>query len=134
MEEEADADAVCPVKSDAGDEFMEAVYNVLSSLNNVPKALTLALETYFDRGHLWDYLYSPAGIETSLLLYRTYILHWSALFCRHSRAHNAGCRLRFQRKALKKPTVDVGGLRTLRLESLTLVFQPLTHTFLVNKL
>ncbi|XP_045082705.1 uncharacterized protein KIAA0825 homolog [Coregonus clupeaformis] len=60
MEEEADADAVSPVKSDAGDEFMEAVYNVLSSLNNVPKALTLALETYFDRGHLWDYLYSLA--------------------------------------------------------------------------
>ncbi|XP_031686286.1 uncharacterized protein KIAA0825 homolog [Oncorhynchus kisutch] len=60
MEEEADADAVSPVKSDAGDEFMEAVYNVLSSLNNVPKALTLALGTYFDRGHLWDYLYSPA--------------------------------------------------------------------------
>nr|XP_023835025.1 uncharacterized protein KIAA0825 homolog [Salvelinus alpinus] len=60
MEEEADADAVSPVKSDAGDEFMEAMYNVLSSLNNFPKALTLALETYFDRGHLWDYLYSLA--------------------------------------------------------------------------
>lgn len=125
MEEEADADAVSPVKSDAGDEFMEAMYNVLSSLNNFPKALTLALETYFDRGHLWDYLYSLAGTQTSLLIEpvfnRTCILHWSALYCRHSRAHNAGYRLRFQRNALKKPTVEDGSLHILWLESLNVV-------------
>ena len=34
---------------------------------------------------------------------------------------------------LSGPTVEVGGLHTLRLKSLKLVFQPL-HKFLVNKL
>ncbi|KPP78012.1 hypothetical protein Z043_102516, partial [Scleropages formosus] len=41
-----------------GDAFMEAVFSVLTTLNNIPRALALVLETYFDKRHLWDHLYS----------------------------------------------------------------------------
>ncbi|KAI4876814.1 hypothetical protein NFI96_033601, partial [Prochilodus magdalenae] len=44
----------------AAAEFMEAVFSILSSLNNVPRALALALEGYLDRRHLWDHFYSLA--------------------------------------------------------------------------
>ncbi|XP_034152494.1 uncharacterized protein KIAA0825 homolog isoform X2 [Esox lucius] len=53
-----DVGAVSPVRSGKGDSFMEAVFGVLSSLNNVPKALTLALETYLHKGRVWGHLYS----------------------------------------------------------------------------
>ncbi|KAL0979780.1 hypothetical protein UPYG_G00189550 [Umbra pygmaea] len=42
------------------DVFVEAVFNVLSSLNNMPKALTLTLEEYFHKGHVWNHLYNLA--------------------------------------------------------------------------
>lgn len=99
---EEEADAVSSVKSQAGDEFMDVVFNVLSSLNNVPNVLTLALETYFDRGHFWDYT-AWQVFDPSLLLYSTCILHCSALYFRHFGEHNAGYRLSFQRETLKKP-------------------------------
>ncbi|XP_066511134.1 uncharacterized protein KIAA0825-like isoform X2 [Hoplias malabaricus] len=41
-------------------EFVEAVFTILSSLNNIPKALAQALEGYLDRRHLWDHFYSLA--------------------------------------------------------------------------
>ncbi|KAG9261881.1 hypothetical protein AMEX_G25492 [Astyanax mexicanus] len=44
----------------AAAEFVEAIFSILSSLNNVPRALALALEGYLDRRHLWDHFYSLA--------------------------------------------------------------------------
>ncbi|XP_017546621.2 uncharacterized protein KIAA0825 homolog isoform X3 [Pygocentrus nattereri] len=44
----------------AAAEFVEAVFTILSSLNNVPRALALALEGYLDRRHLWDHFYNLA--------------------------------------------------------------------------
>lgn len=48
---------------EAAAEFVEAIFAVLSSLNNVPRALALVLEDYLDRRHLWDHFYSLAGIK-----------------------------------------------------------------------
>ncbi|XP_018614746.2 uncharacterized protein KIAA0825 homolog isoform X1 [Scleropages formosus] len=45
-----------------GDAFMEAVFSVLTTLNNIPRALALVLETYFDKRHLWDHLYSMTDV------------------------------------------------------------------------
>ncbi|KAJ8006140.1 hypothetical protein DPEC_G00125150 [Dallia pectoralis] len=55
---EADVGALSSVRSNTGGTFMEAVFSVLSSLNQVPDALTKALETYFHRGRVWGLLYS----------------------------------------------------------------------------
>ncbi|KAM3867569.1 uncharacterized protein KIAA0825 homolog [Diretmus argenteus] len=44
----------------AGDDFMVVLFNLLTSLNNVPKALTQALEPYLDRGQIWEHLYTLA--------------------------------------------------------------------------
>ncbi|XP_060762922.1 uncharacterized protein KIAA0825 homolog [Neoarius graeffei] len=44
----------------AAAEFVEAIFALLSSLNNVPRALALVLEGYLDRRHLWDHFCSLA--------------------------------------------------------------------------
>uniref|UniRef100_A0A3B5MMB4 Uncharacterized protein n=1 Tax=Xiphophorus couchianus TaxID=32473 RepID=A0A3B5MMB4_9TELE len=45
----------------AGDDFIVALFNLFSCLNNVPKALTQALQPYLERAHIWKYLYTLAG-------------------------------------------------------------------------
>ncbi|XP_056314448.1 uncharacterized protein KIAA0825 homolog [Danio aesculapii] len=44
----------------AAEEFLEAVFAILSSLNHFPRALTRALEGYLDRRHLWEHFYNLA--------------------------------------------------------------------------
>ncbi|XP_070690225.1 uncharacterized protein KIAA0825 homolog [Pempheris klunzingeri] len=44
----------------AGDDFVVALLNLFSCLNNVPKALTQALQPYLERAHIWEHLYSLA--------------------------------------------------------------------------
>ncbi|XP_066567941.1 uncharacterized protein KIAA0825 homolog isoform X2 [Amia ocellicauda] len=39
-------------------QLTRAMFMVLSSLNDLPKCLSTALEGYFDRNHLWDYVYN----------------------------------------------------------------------------
>ncbi|XP_062873932.1 uncharacterized protein KIAA0825 homolog [Trichomycterus rosablanca] len=53
---------VSPEDQNAGAEFVEAIFTVLSSLNNFPRALTLVLEDYLDKKHLWDHFYSLADV------------------------------------------------------------------------
>ncbi|XP_063346069.1 uncharacterized protein KIAA0825 homolog isoform X2 [Pelmatolapia mariae] len=43
-----------------GDDFMMSLFNLFSCLNNVPKALTLALQPYLERAHIWEHLYTLA--------------------------------------------------------------------------
>ncbi len=45
----------------AGDDFIVALFNLLSCLNNVPKALTQVLQPYLERAHIWEHLYTLAG-------------------------------------------------------------------------
>ncbi|XP_063346071.1 uncharacterized protein KIAA0825 homolog isoform X4 [Pelmatolapia mariae] len=45
-----------------GDDFMMSLFNLFSCLNNVPKALTLALQPYLERAHIWEHLYTLAAI------------------------------------------------------------------------
>ncbi|XP_007562817.1 uncharacterized protein KIAA0825 homolog isoform X1 [Poecilia formosa] len=45
----------------AGDDFIVALFNLFSCLNNVPKALTQALQPYLEKAHIWKYLYKLAG-------------------------------------------------------------------------
>lgn len=52
----------------AGDDFMMSLFNLFSCLNNVPKALTQALQPYLERAHIWEHLYTLAGKVTTLLL------------------------------------------------------------------
>ncbi|CAL8346834.1 unnamed protein product [Lota lota] len=49
---------VSPEDSEAGSDFVAALFNLLSVLSAVPQALTQALEPYLDRGHVWEHLYS----------------------------------------------------------------------------
>ncbi|XP_056150158.1 uncharacterized protein KIAA0825 homolog [Lampris incognitus] len=51
---------VSPKNSKAGDDFMVVLFSLLCSLNDVPKALTQALEPYLDRRHIWEHLYMLA--------------------------------------------------------------------------
>nr|XP_020450251.1 uncharacterized protein KIAA0825 homolog [Monopterus albus] len=44
----------------AGDNFIVALFNLFSCLNNVPKALTQAFQPYLERVHIWEYLYTLA--------------------------------------------------------------------------
>ncbi|XP_016093785.1 uncharacterized protein KIAA0825 isoform X1 [Sinocyclocheilus grahami] len=44
----------------ATEEFLEAVFSVLSSLNYLPRVLTRALEGYLDQRHLWEHFYNLA--------------------------------------------------------------------------
>uniref|UniRef100_A0AAX7VDN2 KIAA0825 n=1 Tax=Astatotilapia calliptera TaxID=8154 RepID=A0AAX7VDN2_ASTCA len=44
----------------AGDDFMMSLFNLFSCLNNVPKALTQALQPYLERAHIWEHLYTLA--------------------------------------------------------------------------
>ncbi|XP_036953072.1 uncharacterized protein KIAA0825 homolog isoform X5 [Acanthopagrus latus] len=44
----------------AGDDFIVALFNLFSCLNNVPKALTQALQTYLERAQIWEHLYTLA--------------------------------------------------------------------------
>lgn len=53
---------VSPEAQEAAAEFVGAIFAILSSLNNVPKALALVLEGYLDRRHLWDHFCNLAGI------------------------------------------------------------------------
>lgn len=53
---------VSPEAQEAAAEFVEAIFAILSSLNNVPRALALVLEGYLDRRHLWDHFCSLAGM------------------------------------------------------------------------
>ncbi|XP_041856259.1 uncharacterized protein KIAA0825 homolog isoform X2 [Melanotaenia boesemani] len=51
---------ITPVNCKAGDDFIVALFNVLSSLNNIPKALTQAFQPYLERAHIWEHLYTLA--------------------------------------------------------------------------
>ncbi|XP_042344132.1 uncharacterized protein KIAA0825 homolog isoform X2 [Plectropomus leopardus] len=42
----------------AGDDFIVALFNLFSCLNNVPKALTQFLQPYLERAHIWEHLYT----------------------------------------------------------------------------
>ncbi|PWA19513.1 hypothetical protein CCH79_00006814 [Gambusia affinis] len=44
----------------AGNDFIVALFNLFSCLNNVPKALTQALQPYLEKAHIWKYLYTLA--------------------------------------------------------------------------
>ncbi|CAK6950129.1 uncharacterized protein KIAA0825 homolog [Scomber scombrus] len=44
----------------AGDDFIVALFNIFTCLNNVPKALTQALEPYLERVNIWEHLYTLA--------------------------------------------------------------------------
>ncbi|XP_026787076.3 uncharacterized protein KIAA0825 homolog isoform X1 [Pangasianodon hypophthalmus] len=60
---------VSPEAQEAAAEFVEAIFAILSSLNNVPRALALVLEGYLDRRHLWDHFCSladPVKVEPVL--------------------------------------------------------------------
>ncbi|TRY62485.1 hypothetical protein DNTS_026134 [Danionella cerebrum] len=55
----------------AGDEFLEAVFAILSSINSHPRALFQALESYLDRRHLWEHFYSLAdSSKEELVLFK----------------------------------------------------------------
>lgn len=45
----------------AGDDFLVALLNIFSCLNNVPNALTQVLQPYLERAHIWEHLYTLAG-------------------------------------------------------------------------
>ncbi|CAG5922288.1 unnamed protein product [Menidia menidia] len=49
-----------PKNSKAGDDFILALFSLLSCLNNVPKALTQAFQPYLERAHIWEHLYTLA--------------------------------------------------------------------------
>lgn len=50
----------------AGDDFVVALFNVFSSMNSVPKALTLVLEPYLEQAQVWDHLHTLGGkVEAS---------------------------------------------------------------------
>ncbi|XP_060740365.1 uncharacterized protein KIAA0825 homolog [Tachysurus vachellii] len=51
---------VSPEAQEAAAEFVEAIFAVLSSLNNIPRALARVLEGYLERRHLWDHFCSLA--------------------------------------------------------------------------
>ncbi|XP_028312858.1 uncharacterized protein KIAA0825 homolog isoform X3 [Gouania willdenowi] len=51
--------------SKAGDDFICALFNILSSLNTVPKALTHALQSYLEKAHVWEHLYTLADATNS---------------------------------------------------------------------
>ncbi|KAF5904754.1 uncharacterized protein DAT39_005476, partial [Clarias magur] len=60
---------VSPEAQEAAAEFVEAIFAILSSLNNIPRALALVLEGYLDRRHLWDHfccLADPVKVEPVL--------------------------------------------------------------------
>uniref|UniRef100_A0A3Q0RER4 Uncharacterized protein n=1 Tax=Amphilophus citrinellus TaxID=61819 RepID=A0A3Q0RER4_AMPCI len=44
---------------------MVSLFNLFSYLNNVPKALTQALQPYLERSHIWEHLYTLAGKVTT---------------------------------------------------------------------
>ncbi|KAM9360075.1 uncharacterized protein KIAA0825 homolog [Symphorus nematophorus] len=44
----------------AGDDFIVALFNLFSCLNNVPKALTQVLQPYLERAQIWEHLYTLA--------------------------------------------------------------------------
>ncbi|KAM8760635.1 uncharacterized protein KIAA0825 homolog isoform 2-T2 [Acanthopagrus schlegelii] len=48
------------VSCKAGDDFIVALFNLFSCLNNVPKALTQALQPYLERAQIWEHLYTLA--------------------------------------------------------------------------
>ncbi|KAK1792179.1 hypothetical protein P4O66_012136, partial [Electrophorus voltai] len=60
---------VSPEAQQAADEFVEAVFAILSSLNSVPRALALVLEDYLDRTHQWERFHSLA-VEEEPSLFR----------------------------------------------------------------
>ncbi|XP_061906965.1 uncharacterized protein KIAA0825 homolog isoform X2 [Entelurus aequoreus] len=47
-----------PEHRQAGDSFVDALFNIYTCLNDVPTALTQALEPYLDSAHVWEHLYS----------------------------------------------------------------------------
>ncbi|XP_069555977.1 uncharacterized protein KIAA0825 homolog [Brachyistius frenatus] len=52
----------------AGDDFIVALFNLFSCLNNVPKALTQALQPYLERAHIWEHLYTLADTTQTVPL------------------------------------------------------------------
>ncbi|KAM4577001.1 uncharacterized protein KIAA0825 homolog isoform 1-T1 [Odontesthes bonariensis] len=49
-----------PENCKAGDDFIVALFSLLSCLNYVPKALTQAFQPYLERAHIWEHLYTLA--------------------------------------------------------------------------
>ncbi|XP_042276768.1 uncharacterized protein KIAA0825 homolog isoform X3 [Thunnus maccoyii] len=50
----------------AGDDFIVALFNIFTCLNNVPKALTQALQPYLERVCIWGHLYTLAETTRSV--------------------------------------------------------------------
>eukprot|EP00064_Thunnus_orientalis_P007290 superscaffoldBa00000798_g7310 len=50
----------------AGDDFIVALFNIFTCLNNVPKALTQALQPYLERVCIWGHLYTLAETTGSV--------------------------------------------------------------------
>ncbi|XP_028269180.1 uncharacterized protein KIAA0825 homolog isoform X2 [Parambassis ranga] len=50
----------------AGDDFIVALFNLFSCLNNVPKALTQALQPYLERANIWEHLYNLADTSRTV--------------------------------------------------------------------
>ncbi|XP_023129482.2 uncharacterized protein KIAA0825 homolog isoform X1 [Amphiprion ocellaris] len=61
----------------AGDDFIVALFNLFSCLNNVPKALTQAIQPYLERVHIWEHLYTLAdttqGVPVVISCVRTIV-------------------------------------------------------------
>ncbi|XP_028839500.1 uncharacterized protein KIAA0825 homolog isoform X2 [Denticeps clupeoides] len=55
-----DGTEVSPESQKGANGFLEAVVSLLGPLNKTPRALTLALEPYLEKAHIWDRLYSAA--------------------------------------------------------------------------
>ncbi|KAM7416505.1 hypothetical protein PAMA_018520 [Pampus argenteus] len=50
----------------AGDDFIVALFNIFTCLNNAPKALVQALQPYLERVHIWGHLYTLAETTRSV--------------------------------------------------------------------
>ncbi|XP_075899969.1 uncharacterized protein KIAA0825 homolog [Nelusetta ayraudi] len=55
-----------PESREAGDDFIVALFNLLSCLNNVPEALTHVLQPYLERAQLWGHLYTLAEVSQAV--------------------------------------------------------------------
>ncbi|KAJ3603760.1 hypothetical protein NHX12_028501 [Muraenolepis orangiensis] len=57
-EREKSLSEVSPEDSEAGSDFVAALFNLLSAVSGVPRALTQALEPYLDGARVWEHLYA----------------------------------------------------------------------------
>lgn len=56
---------ISPEIREAGDNFMVALFNLFTCLNEIPKALTQTFRPYMERAHVWEHLYTLADLTHS---------------------------------------------------------------------